>query len=97
MALVYTVAGLQTQLDAVNTASEAGDRSALLIALTAAFAVLAGLPSEVKAGDASVKLTADALEAVKALWFGAEAESSSTAVTTDRRRLFRTQQKGNRT
>lgn len=87
MALTYTIAGLQTQLDAVGTAIDADDYAAARRALAKAFAVLAGLPQEANALGAVVKMRSD-LDKLAALL--GETETSAAAASPDRRRLIKT-------
>lgn len=84
MALAFTIAGLQTQLDAVATAVDGEDYATARAALAKAYLVLAGLPQETQADGRVVKLRSD-LDKVSAVL-----ETASAGSSTDRRRLIRT-------
>lgn len=83
MALTFSIAGLQTQLQLVATAIDSGDFATARSELAKADLILVGLPTEVKQDDRLVKMRDD-LKSVR------EAIESASANTSDRRRLIRT-------
>ena len=86
MAILYTVAGLQTVLDEVEVHVLAEGWEAAKLDLVRAKLILAGLPSEFS-GDGAVIKMADQISEVTALLEGLETASKSGG---DRRRMIRT-------
>lgn len=85
MALAFTIAGLQTQLDAVATAVDGNDYPSAYASLAKAQLILAGIPEEVASEGTMVKMRKTLAELQASL---ASAQSLNAAA--DPRRLIRT-------
>lgn len=85
MALTYTLAGLQTELDAVVTSTDAEDWETARKKLIRARSVLAGLPQTTQTDGAILTLRA-ALDDLAKLIEEAERDSGQAA---DNRRIIR--------
>lgn len=87
MPLTYTIAGLQTQCDAVAAAIDGGDLATIRAEIGKVYTILIALPQEVSADGKVVQMRKN-IDDLKNLYFPATEISIST--TRDPKRLIRT-------
>ena len=87
MALTFTIAGLQTQLQLIATAIDAEDFTSARAEHAKALCILAALPEQVSSGENVVRMRKD-LADLKAAIDGAA--TSSESASADRKRFIRT-------
>lgn len=87
MALTFTIAGLQTQLQTIATAIDADDFTAAHAELAKALCILAALPEQVSSGENVVRMRKDLADLKAAIDGAADASDSATS---DRKRFIRT-------
>ncbi|MBX4215764.1 hypothetical protein KW797_02355 [Candidatus Parcubacteria bacterium] len=83
MALTFTIAGLQTQLQLIATAIDSGDFVSAKAEHAKALVLLTGLPEDVSSGEHVVKMRKNLSDLLAAI-----DSAHSVSSTTDRRRLI---------